>query len=84
MPENIGPLADSLTQRVAYAIRAELGGRQMSQGDLGAILGIHRTQISKRLKGEELSFTTAELDQIAAAWGIPVDRLLGVPAVVAQ
>jgi transcriptional regulator with XRE-family HTH domain len=81
--ENNGPVVESLTQRVASNLRAELGRRQQSQGDLGLILGIHRTQISKRLKGEELSFTTAELDQIAGAWGIPVDRLIGSPMAVA-
>lgn len=73
----------NLTQRVASEIRAEMGRRQISQADLGLILGIHRTQIGKRLKGEELSFTTAELDKIAETLGVPVDRLLGVPVGVA-
>lgn len=59
-----------------------MGRRQLSQADLGLILGIHRTQISKRLRGE-LAFTTVEIDQIADAMGVPVDRLLGAPSAVA-
>jgi transcriptional regulator with XRE-family HTH domain len=59
-----------------------MGRRQLSQADLGRILGIHRTQVGKRLQGRELTFTTAELDQIADALGIPVDRILGAPLVV--
>jgi transcriptional regulator with XRE-family HTH domain len=81
--ENSATECNTLTQRVASEIRAELGRRQLSQSDLGQILGIHRTQISKRLQGRELSFTTAELDLIAGALGIPVDRLLGAPMAVA-
>jgi transcriptional regulator with XRE-family HTH domain len=81
--ENSASFPGGLTQRVASEIRAELGRRQLSQSDLGLILGVHRTQISKRLQGRELSFTTAELDRIAEALDIPVDRLLGASAVAA-
>lgn len=81
MAENSATQPGSLTQRVASEIRAEMGRRQLSQADLGLVLGIHRTQISKRLRGE-LAFTTVELDQIAEALGISVDRLLGAPSAV--
>lgn len=83
MAENPEPLAGSLTHRVAAELRAEMGRRQENQGHLAAILGIDRAQISKRLQGRQLSFTTAELDKIAAAWGVPVDRFLGAPLAVA-
>jgi transcriptional regulator with XRE-family HTH domain len=76
------PVAATLTKRVSAGLRAELGRQEKHQGHLAEILGIDRAQISKRLKGESLSFTTAELDKIAAAWGVPVDRLID-PSVLA-
>jgi len=76
MAQTHAPVAATLTQRVAREVRAELGRQQKHQGHLAAILGIDRAQISKRLKGDTLSFTTAELDKIAAELGVPVDRFL--------
>jgi transcriptional regulator with XRE-family HTH domain len=58
-----------------------MGRRQLSQADLGLVLGVHRTQVGKRLRGE-LAFTTVELDLIADALGVSVDRLLGAPTAV--
>jgi transcriptional regulator with XRE-family HTH domain len=79
MAENTERMASPLSLRVSAEIRAELGRQQKHQGHLAAALGIDRAQISKRLKGDHLSFTTAELDKIAEALGVPVDRLLGAP-----
>lgn len=83
MAESTPPMASPLSLRVSAEIRAELGRQQKHQGHLAAALGIDRAQISKRLKGETLSFTTAELDKIAEALDVPVDRLLGLSMAVA-
>lgn len=76
------PAEATLTQRVAVGIRLELTRQRKHQGHLAAILGIDRAQISKRLKGEKLSFSTAELDEIAEKLGVPVDQLIGISVLV--
>lgn len=83
MPQEHGSTQGTLTHRVATEIRAELGRQQMSQTKLAEKLGIHQTAISKRLIGTKYCFTTAELDRIAEVLGVPVDQLLGAPALVA-
>lgn len=73
-----------LTQRVAAEIRAELGRQQMSQRRLAELLGIDQALVSRRLAATNARpWTTDEIDRIAAALGVPVDRLLGAPAAIA-
>lgn len=70
-----------LTQRVAAEIRAELGRQQMSQRQLAEKLGIDQALVSRRLAAiNARPWTTDEIDRIASALGVPVDRLLGAPA----
>lgn len=71
-------MALSLTQIVATEVRAEMGRQRATQRQVGEILGKSQPQISLRLLGE-LPFNTAELDTLAAAWGVPVTTFLPAP-----
>ena len=75
MTQSAIPPAQNLTHRVATEVRAEMARQQVSQRQIGEILGISQPQVSKRLLGS-LPFDTAELDKIADAFGVPVDRFL--------
>jgi hypothetical protein len=55
-----------------------MGRQRASQRQVGEILGKSQPQISARLWGE-IAFNTAELDALAAAWGVPVTTFLPVP-----
>jgi len=79
MTQETTALPQGLTQRVAAEIRAELGRQQMSQRRLAELLGVDPAIVSRRLAGVRYSFTTSELDRIAAILGVPVARILGVP-----
>lgn len=79
MPETPDPLAQSLTLRVAAEVRAEIARQQMTHSRLGELIGLSQPQITKRLNGV-MPMDTAELEKIAAALGVPVDRFLAVPA----
>ncbi|GIF08723.1 hypothetical protein Asi03nite_62610 [Actinoplanes siamensis] len=68
-----------LTQRVSTELRAEMGRQRISQRELARRLGVNQAVISRRLAGEQFSFTTAELDRIAEILGVPVDRFLTSP-----
>lgn len=73
-------LPTMLTQRVSAEIRAELGRQQKSQRWLADQLGVDPAIVSRRMIGTRYTFTTAELDRIAGILGVPVDQLLGAPA----
>lgn len=55
----------------------------MSQRRLAELLGIDQALVSRRLAAVNARpWTTDEIDRIAVTLGVPVDRLLGAPAVV--
>lgn len=78
MPENTAPIAKSLTARVSAEVRAEVARQQLTHRELGERLGLSQPQVTKRLNGV-IPMDTTELDRIAAALGVPVDRFLAVP-----
>jgi transcriptional regulator with XRE-family HTH domain len=67
--------ASTLTERVAGAVRAEMARAQMTQRELAAVIGVQQPNVSLRLQGKH-PFSTVELDKIAAALGVPVERFV--------
>lgn len=66
----------SLSQRVADNVRAELARAKISQAKLASEINFTQQAISRRLSGH-VSFTIDELDSIAAVLGISLITLLG-------
>ncbi len=81
MTQEATALPPGLTQRVSAEIRAELARQQMSQRRLAELIEVQPSVFSKRLTCATgfRTFTIAELDLIAEALQVPVDRLLGAP-----
>ena len=79
MTEQPTPMTQSLTLRVAAEVRAEVARQQLTHKWLAEQLGISQPQVTKRRNGV-LPMDTAELDRIAVALGVPVERFLGTPA----
>lgn len=71
----------TLTQRVAAEVRAEVARQNVTQDRVAQILGVAQPNVSRRLNGKQ-PFDTDELDKLAVAFGIPVDRFLNAPASV--
>lgn len=65
----------TLTERVAGAVRAEMARAQMTQRELAAVIGVQQPNVSLRLQGKH-PFSTVELDKIAEALGLPVERFV--------
>jgi predicted XRE-type DNA-binding protein len=66
----------SLSVRVAAEVRAWRGRLNISQAEVGKILGLSQGQVSARLLGKvEFSFT--EVGKLAQAWGISEAELMG-------
>jgi transcriptional regulator with XRE-family HTH domain len=61
-------------ESVSGEIRAQLGRTRMTQQQLARRLGWAPSQLSRRLSGI-VPFSTAEIDRIADALGIPRDEL---------
>lgn len=72
---------DSLGTRVAAEIRAWRGRLNMSQAEVGRILGLSQGQISARMLGK-VEFSLSEIERLAEAWSISVYDLLGQPDAV--
>lgn len=68
-------MAESLTDRVAAEVRAEMARRRMTQRQLAEIMGISQPQVMQRLTGK-LGFRLAELEHLAKALDVPVARFL--------
>jgi transcriptional regulator with XRE-family HTH domain len=77
----------TLPENMATIVRMELARRKMRQTELGALTGLARTTLSKRLLGE-VPFTLAEIAVVAKALGMTpgelVDMAAGPAAQVAQ
>lgn len=82
MPQNTATMTQSLTARVSAEVRAEVARQQLTHRELGERLGLSQPQVTKRLNGV-ISMDTAELDRIAIALGVPVDRFLAAPGATA-
>lgn len=70
---------DPVRKQIGQNVRAEMARFGLSQDRLGEILGIGRSQISRRLTGT-IGFEAAELVRIAAELNVPVSRLVDAPA----
>jgi transcriptional regulator with XRE-family HTH domain len=68
-------MAESLTDRVAAEVRAEMARRRMTQRQLAEIMGISQPQVMQRLTGK-LGFRLSELEHLAKALDVPVARFL--------
>lgn len=64
-----------LTENVAAEARAQLARQNISRTDAAAKLGISRTLLWQRLRGES-PFTLPELESLAELVGVPVSRFL--------
>lgn len=73
-------MTQPLTNTVAAGVRAELARRGISRADAAARLGISRTLLWHRLRGDS-SFTVTELEAMAELIGVPVAHFF--PASVA-
>lgn len=74
-------MTDSLTQIVASGVRAEMGRQGKSQHQLAAAAGMAQQTLSRRLRIEgPIPFDTDELERVAKALGVPIERFLLVPA----
>lgn len=67
-------IADTFTEAVAGAVRAELSRRQRSVTEAAVALGLSRQHLSLLLNGRR-AFDTAQLAAIAEFLAIPVERI---------
>lgn len=81
MTEPTAPTTQGLTLRVAAEVRAEVARQRLTHKRLAELLGLSQPQITKRLNGV-IAMNTTELDRIADALGVPVERLLSAPSSV--
>lgn len=65
-----------LAATVAAEVRAWRGRLNLSQSDLGRILGVTQTQISARLRGA-MEFSFSEIETLAQAFGVSPAELMG-------
>lgn len=75
---SIDLVAHTLNDRVSRAIRAEMGARRLSQTWLGKMTGHSQNGISRRLAGH-MALTLDDVERIAQALNMPVERLLNAP-----
>jgi transcriptional regulator with XRE-family HTH domain len=75
-------MAESHTDRIAAEVRAEMARRRVNQREVGEILGLPQSQVSRRLRGV-IAFNTDELGRLADAWSVPVSTFTSTPARVA-
>ena len=66
----------SLTDTIAREIRAELARQRLTHRELAERVGIQPSGISRRLDGE-IPLKVSEVEQIAAALGVPVTQFVG-------
>lgn len=66
----------TLVERVAATVRAEMARAQITQQEMAAILGVTQSMVSKRLLGKQ-PFRLDEIEKIAAALGVHPATLLG-------
>ena len=70
------PSADTLAGRIAQQIRAEMVRQGITQQELAAKLGWTQRRVSYRLTADH-PIDATEVEQVAAALGVPVSALIG-------
>jgi transcriptional regulator with XRE-family HTH domain len=65
-----------MNERLAQELNALRGRYNMSQTQLGAVIGVTQSQMSKRLKGG-VPFTLDEVETLASYFGMTPMQLLG-------
>lgn len=68
------PSADTLAGRIAQAVRAEMARQGLTQEELAIELGWTQRRVSYRLTADH-PIDATELEQIAAALGVPLSAL---------
>lgn len=68
-------MPQSLAERVAGEVRAEMARQHVSQSEVAQKLGVTQQTLSKRLIGLR-PIDLAELEQLAAVLGVPVTQFL--------
>lgn len=71
-------MTNGLTKSVAAEVRAELARRNIGRTETAERLGISRTALWSRLRGET-PFGLAELAALAEWWGVPLAQFLPGP-----
>jgi transcriptional regulator with XRE-family HTH domain len=69
------PSAETFAGRIAQAIRAEMVRQNITQEELAAKLGWTQRRVSYRLTADH-PIDAAEVEQVAAALGVPLSTLL--------
>ena len=68
-------MPQSLVERVAGEVRAEMARQHVSQSEVAQKLGVTQQTLSKRLSGLR-PIDLAELEQLATVLGVPVTQFL--------
>lgn len=68
--------SQTLTDRVASEVRAQMARIRMTQTALAVVLGLPQSAVSNRLRGK-VSFSVDELELVAGALGVHPAALLG-------
>lgn len=68
-------MTSALTENIAAVARAELARRNISRATAAEALGISRTAMWARLRGDT-AFAVAELEKLAALLDVPVSLFL--------
>lgn len=71
----IHPMISATSQAVAGAVRAEVARRQISQRELAVQLGMSRSSLNRRIRGEQ-AWDTDELHRVAELLKVDVRDLL--------
>lgn len=75
MTASTGPATIALAQRIGREIHAEMIRQGLTQEDLAERLGRSQQWVSRRITGRT-PVDAADVEQIAAALGVPLTRLL--------
>ena len=77
---NIYPLpsTERLADRVVSEVRAWRGRLNLTQSELGRIIGVGQTGISDRMRGK-MEFSLTEIESLAVAFGIDPVELMPPP-----
>jgi transcriptional regulator with XRE-family HTH domain len=77
MTQTIEPTRGTPSRLVAAEIRAEMARQGMSQRRLATLIGTNYTWCQRRISvGAELELTVDDVQDIAEALGVPVQRLM--------
>lgn len=75
MNETGVPFRQSLKDRVATEVRAEVARQRLTHRELGERLKLAQPSVTKRLNGV-IPFDLVDLERFAEALGVPVDQFL--------